>query len=102
MAIDQPDYAIQGTQPRVSRFSVFERFEPYLASGQGEDEGYADGIFEEGVLFADAVFVEHLAVVAGIDDQGIFPQSLFFEPVDDAADAVVEVGDKAVVGGDGY
>lgn len=70
-------------------------------AGQGEDEGYADGIFEEGVFFADAVFVEHLAVVAGVDDQGVFAQSLFFEPVDDAADTVVEVGDKAVVGGDG-
>ena len=70
-------------------------------AGQGEDEGYADGIFEEGVFFADAVFVEHLAVVAGVDDQGVFAQSLFFEPVDDAPDTVVEVGDKAVVGGDG-
>ena len=70
-------------------------------AGQGEDEGYADGIFEEGVFFADAVFVEHLAVVAGVDDQGVFAQSLFFEPVDDATDTVVEVGDKAVVGGDG-
>ncbi len=63
-----------------------------------DDQRDAHRLIKVRPLALEAAFGEVVAVVGGVDDDGVFIEAKFFEFIDDASDFVVDTGDHAVVG----
>ena len=66
-------------------------------AGNGDDEGGAEGFFEEAVLAPDGVFSEVPAVIAPEHDDSVFVAAGFLEFGEDFADVMVNVTDAGGV-----
>ena len=63
-----------------------------------EDKRNTGRFFKEVLLLKLVMMSQEIAVVAGKDDDGIFPQSQFVEGIEHAADLGIHIGNAGVVG----
>jgi len=70
-------------------------------AGPVHDEGDAGGLFVEDVLPPEAMFAHHIAMIGGVDDEGVVGESVGVEGVEELADHDVDVVDERPVGGTG-
>jgi len=67
--------------------------------GPGDQEGDAAGNVEERLFLPGAVVAQMVAVIGEEADDGVFGVATLFDGVEDAADAVIDIGDGSVVAG---
>ena len=65
--------------------------------GVADEEGDADGFFVERAFVAGVVFAEVVAIVAGVDDDGVVGEAEGIEGVEETCDVVIDAGDVAEV-----
>ena len=84
--LEQVDMACDAAPPGVC-----------LGSGIAQDQGDMEGVVEVAFLAEKPMAAEHLAMVAGEDDEGVVVEPLGLQEVQDAADVEVDLSDQAVV-----